>query len=148
MMSKTQLPVAGEPAVLASVASLARIHLEALNLRTDSARDPIQDAIEAYRDGLAAYNSAPGEDDETIDRTYGPPLDVLTDWEQPAQTREGAMAALRLALEEERQFKGLPLSLSMLKAALAYFESEGAAAADNGEQKNEPLAGTAEGRDA
>lgn len=40
----------------------------------------------------------------------------------------GALSALRLALEEERQFKGLPLSLSMLAAALAYFEQESAGA--------------------
>lgn len=41
--------------------------------------DPIVDAIKAYRDGMTAYNSDPGEDEETVDRTYGSPLDVLTD---------------------------------------------------------------------
>lgn len=136
MKSKNHPPVSeAEPKVMASVASLARMHLEALNLRTHSARDPIQDAIEAYRDGMTAYNSAPGEDEETVDRTYGPPLDVLMDWEQPAQTREGAMAALRLALEEEKQFQGAPLSLSMLSAALAYFENEAVAASIDGAVK-------------
>ena len=86
------------------------------------AADPILDAIQAYRDGSAAYNAAPGEDDELIERTYGRPLNVLQNWEQPAQTREGAMEALRIALETEHEFQGEPFTINMLTAALAYFE--------------------------
>jgi hypothetical protein len=86
--------------------------------------DPIISAIQAYRDGNAAYNATPRDDEETIARTYGPPLDVLQEWERPAQTREGALEAIRLAFETEREFMGESLTHNMLAAALAYFENE------------------------
>ncbi|RVG50539.1 hypothetical protein [Sinorhizobium meliloti] len=88
--------------------------------------DPIIDAIEAYQAGVAAYNAAEGEDEETVMSTYGAPFDVLVDWEMPAQTRAGAMAALRLAAEQEKEFGTSLLTFPLVRAALAYFESRAA----------------------
>jgi hypothetical protein len=48
----------------------------------------------------------------------------LRDWEEPARTREGALAALRLAIEEDATFQGAALLPAMLAAALAYFEAQ------------------------
>ncbi|MDW9632142.1 hypothetical protein GOA75_20085 [Sinorhizobium meliloti] len=86
--------------------------------------DPIRAAIKAYRAGLAAYNTAAGEDDETVMRTYGVPHQVLEDWTLPAQTREGALEALQLAVEEERDCGASHLTLPLMSAALAYFETD------------------------
>ncbi|MDX0469930.1 hypothetical protein [Sinorhizobium meliloti] len=86
--------------------------------------DPILAAIKAYRDGMGAYNAAPGEDAETVRRTYGIPHQVLEDWTLPAQTREGALEALRLAVEEERDCGASYLTLPLMTAALGYFEKD------------------------
>ncbi|MDE4620631.1 hypothetical protein [Sinorhizobium meliloti] len=117
----TQISAVGVLAPNDLIAKLKRLNSEA---REETGMDdPLLAAIKAYRDGMAAYNAAPADDEETVERTYGAPLDVLMDWEEPAQTREGAMAALRLALQEEREFKAAPLATAMLQAALDYFEN-------------------------
>ncbi|MFQ6158883.1 hypothetical protein [Sinorhizobium meliloti] len=88
--------------------------------------DPILAAIKAYRDGMAAYNADPGqgEDAETVMRTYAIPHQVLEDWTLPAQTRQGALEALLLAVEEERECGASHLTLPLMSAALAYFEKD------------------------
>ena len=93
------------------------------------ADDPIIAAIKACRDGNAAFCAikeadwpAHGGETAVVDKTYGPPFEALVDWDQPALTREGALTALRYALEENHDVDySVP---SMLAAALAYFEAE------------------------
>ncbi|MDI7865062.1 hypothetical protein MRS76_24400 [Rhizobiaceae bacterium n13] len=90
--------------------------------------DPIIAAIDAYHAGNAAYCAQPDEDDAAIEATYGPPLRVLEDWDQPALTRQGAIAALQLAKKEDGGISCSPIVGNMLDAALAYFEKERATA--------------------
>jgi hypothetical protein len=59
-----------------------------------------------------------------VRRTYGIPHQVLEDWTLPAQTKEGALEALRLAVEEERDCGASYLTLPLMSAALAYFEKD------------------------
>ncbi|MDI7864102.1 hypothetical protein MRS76_19315 [Rhizobiaceae bacterium n13] len=87
-------------------------------------KDPIIAAIEAYHAGNAAYRAHPDDDEAAIEATYGPPSRVLESWEQPAQTRQGAIAALKLALYEHEQYGGSELIFPMLDAALAFLEKE------------------------
>jgi hypothetical protein len=82
--------------------------------------DPIVPAIDAYLAGCAAYCASGREDEETADATYGPHLEILEHWEQPAVTREGAAAALRLALSELNH--GEALACALISAALAYLD--------------------------
>jgi hypothetical protein len=96
-----------------------------------SADDPLAAAIRDYREGPAAYNAIKekdwplhGGEDAVIQKTYGVVLNVVRDWDRPATSREGALAALRLALEEN-QGLGEPLISSMIAAALPFFEANG-----------------------
>ncbi|MGR9415879.1 hypothetical protein [Rhizobium leguminosarum] len=57
--------------------------------------------------------------------SWKPPHAVLANWTAPATTRIGAMAALRLAIDEEETGDS-PLVGPMIRAALAYLEQEGA----------------------
>ena len=56
--------------------------------------------------------------------SYGPPLTVLKEWEDPAKTRRGALEALRLITEENGAFMSSPIVAPLLAAALAYFEAQ------------------------
>lgn len=90
--------------------------------------DPLLKAIADYRAGLAAYNATPdcvtnAIEDQVIACTYGPPMAVLNNWEEPAQSLEGAVEALRTAVDEGG-YSGL--LDQMLKAALGYFDRQGA----------------------
>jgi hypothetical protein len=91
--------------------------------------DPLLDAIRAYHAGMAAYNSISSEDwslyggeEVVIEKTYGPPLEAIQQWERPATTRDGAIEALRLALEEASLFSAEDTVSRMLQAAITYFE--------------------------
>jgi hypothetical protein len=93
--------------------------------------DPIIDAVNAYYDGIAAFEAVNEEDfdlhggeDALIEKTYGAPLDALDDWDQPALTRDGAIAALRFAVKEHGAFWHSEGTGGMVKAALAYLERE------------------------
>jgi hypothetical protein len=97
--------------------------------------DPLQDAIKAYQTGSAAFNCIKeaewpqhGGEDAVITKTYGAPLEVLENREQPAISRNGALEALRLAYEESSNFDANPTVRAMVSAALTYFENEGTAA--------------------
>jgi hypothetical protein len=85
--------------------------------------DPIIAAIEAYHEGAKAFDATPGDDDETVAATYGPPLEVLETWTAPAVTFEGALEALRLVSKENHRF-GDRMMINLLDAALAYFEAQ------------------------
>jgi hypothetical protein len=90
--------------------------------------DPLGAACAAYAAALEDYNAnAPSEDDAAANAyaamTWKPARDVLENWTEPAVSRDGAMAALRLAAQEEDTgYSGLTSPL--LTAALAYFEQE------------------------
>jgi hypothetical protein len=93
--------------------------------------DPIITAVQAYRDGNAAFNAikeaeyeAHGGEDAVIAKTYGAPMDALSDWDQPAKTRAGAIEALRLIQHENRMSSSVPFIDPLLTSALAYFEAE------------------------
>lgn len=87
--------------------------------------EPLLEAIRAYRAGMADFNSSAPEDDESAnayaDRSYLPPMVVLEEWSTAAETKEGALAALALALDAndggEAQMVG-----PMIEAALMYFK--------------------------
>ncbi|WIJ26583.1 hypothetical protein [Devosia sp. RR2S18] len=89
-------------------------------------RDPIIDAIRAYEAGMRDYRDNAPDDEEGaaayVEKSYGPALRVLETWDKPAVTRFGAMAALRLAVEEAAKFAGSDSLDAMLAAALAYLE--------------------------
>lgn len=105
-------------------AAAAAVALPAL---ASPVRDPILDAIDAYRRGCAAYDAhsicrmldyTEEYHDQAVAETYGPALEVLDNWDRPAVTLEGAIAALTLALEDE----GESFKDQMIDAALAYLE--------------------------
>tara|TARA_R110002051_G_C8529861_1_gene469401 strand:- start:82 stop:696 length:615 start_codon:yes stop_codon:yes gene_type:complete len=88
--------------------------------------DPLIEAIDAYRTGLATFNATPSaitdlDEDAIVERTYGPPMSVLMEWDQPALTFQGAMAALKMADDENICFTGSVIADNMVKAAVAYF---------------------------
>lgn len=98
-------------------------------------RDPILDAIEALETGLAYFRVIPTAVTEKIEEqiiavTYGPPLEVLSEWTAPAETLEGAVAAIRFAAKE-LSGGGTDIAERMLNAAIAYFDAIG----DGGDAK-------------
>ncbi|MND71435.1 hypothetical protein D3C87_1160910 [compost metagenome] len=95
--------------------------------------DPVITALQAYQNGNAAFcaikeNDWPelGGQEAVINMTYGPPMEVLNNWELPCTSKDGAIAALKFALQEIDDFYGEPRVVCMMTAALAYLE--GAAA--------------------
>jgi len=91
--------------------------------------DPLVDAVANFRAGMDAFNHGPSTDDEEeeaarIEATYGPPLEVMKEWTQPAHTIEGVVEALRLAADENYQFSGSDVAQNMVLAALGYFDPD------------------------
>ncbi|MEH3125542.1 hypothetical protein [Agrobacterium cavarae] len=91
--------------------------------------DPVINAIQAYRDGDKAFCSIKEEDwdshggqEAVIEKTYGPPMRVLDNWNQPCTSMEGVIAALRHAAHEADQFSCSDSLTSMVHAVLAYLE--------------------------
>ena len=96
--------------------------------------DPLLTAIEDFQSGLTAYNESPVTStvhvttkdlEQVVEVTFGPHLSALEAWEHPAATREGALAALRLAKKECEAFASSEVVPAMVGAALAYFEATG-----------------------
>jgi hypothetical protein len=89
--------------------------------------DPLIDAIDAYRVGLADYNANAPEDDSGANAyaktSYAQPLEVLVNWSAPATTRAGLVTALQFALEENGLGDHL-ICDAMIRAALAFLEAE------------------------
>lgn len=92
------------------------------------AADPLVHAINDYRAGNAAFCKldesewpALGGDDAVIEMTYGAPMRVLDEWDQPAKSLEGAISALKLIRDEQLMLE--TMGDSMLAAALSYLES-------------------------
>lgn len=103
----------------------------------DVAPDPLLEAINHYLFAYDAFGELPEDLDEELVNAAGKkllsePQDVLGNWQEPAASMEGALAALRLLLRELEQpvdgeeVYGDRFHISLLKAALAYLEREGA----------------------
>ncbi|TBD15701.1 hypothetical protein ELH24_09240 [Rhizobium ruizarguesonis] len=123
MLTRRQLISTSSAVAVAGVAGIAPIAAHAA-----VADDPLLDAVNAYRAGLADYNdNAPMDTDAAADAyaqiSWMPPFKALESWTTPATTREGAMAALRLAVDEDENGES-PLIGTMMRAALAYLEQE------------------------
>ncbi|CVI58826.1 hypothetical protein CFBP4996_19615 [Agrobacterium leguminum] len=91
--------------------------------------DPVIVAVQAYRDGNKAFEAIPsadhhkhGGEEAVIAKTYGPPLKVLKEWDAPCTSKEGAITALRHALEECDAFSCSDSLTAMTRAALLYLE--------------------------
>ncbi|MET2828895.1 hypothetical protein [Mesorhizobium shangrilense] len=87
--------------------------------------DPLMAAINHFIFSGDAYDALPEdlseeEDAEAFERLCNEPDRVLKQWGTPATSYEGAIAALRLALDDE------DLAPSLIKAALAYFDRSAA----------------------
>ncbi|ACB96743.1 hypothetical protein [Beijerinckia indica] len=113
-------------------ASLAYAAASVVKAHAEPVHDPLLETIRAYEAGAAAFNAIPigalnfENEDQLIDDTFGRHQDRLFAWKTPARTREGAMAALRLAKKEMEDTS--ELGYPLLLAALAYFEAEEAEA--------------------
>jgi hypothetical protein len=102
---------------------------DATRATAEAMPDPLITAIDAYRAGMAAYDGreefeTPEAEQAAIAATYGPPNQILTNWDKPAVTRAGAIAALQFAAEGHG-IVGIDIQQNMIEAALAYFEQEG-----------------------
>jgi hypothetical protein len=94
-----------------------------------SIHDPLLDAIETYRRGIADFNAkAPMGDDDLFDAyadiSWKPAMRRLEEWTEPARTLRGAIEAVRFAYEETTTFEASPMVQPVLAAAIAYFERE------------------------
>ncbi|MDW9417413.1 hypothetical protein GOB15_23780 [Sinorhizobium meliloti] len=103
----------------------------ALATKAAGSNDPLLETIMAFRAGTLAYSAVDerewplyGGEQAVIAKTYGPPLNALEEWDRPAETRQGALEALRFAHEESLAFQSAPTVAAMVAAALAYFERE------------------------
>lgn len=89
-----------------------------------SEADPLHDLVRAYRDECASLNAIPGDipDDEPM-----PVWHALNGGALPAAaTKEGAMEALRLAIDLHEDFASVDAVPNLMRAALGFLE--GAAA--------------------
>ncbi|MGR9136872.1 hypothetical protein [Rhizobium leguminosarum] len=94
-------------------------------------KDPLLAVIRAYQQGYDDFNvNAPKTSDDSavsayVDASYGPHLARLNDWEGPAGSMEGAVEALRLALNDTGGVKDTEAGERMVAAALAFLEKGG-----------------------
>lgn len=90
--------------------------------------DPLLDLVQEYRSHHAIYNAsrAPdGSDEErTLHAAWYDPYARLMDDPPAATTLAGAIEAIRLVRDEERDCGGQPdLTINVLAAALAFFDT-------------------------
>jgi len=88
-----------------------------------AAYDPILTVLNDYRDGWRLFCAAPDEEAGELHHLWREPHNILADWNSGCTTRAGALAALRVALEEEESGDS-PVTAPMMRAALDYFESQ------------------------
>jgi hypothetical protein len=91
--------------------------------------DPILNAISAYRNSLAQFTAFSKTDvtdqqrDQYAETSYLPPMEALQHWEGgPARSFDGARDAIRMALDEEKDFSSSSMVPRMLEAALGYLD--------------------------
>ena len=89
---------------------------------TPPSYDPLLEAIDAYLAGLDDFNkNAPELDWEAYaDRSFEPPLKILSRWTQPAWTRQGALKALQIAMDDAHGVYASEAAERMVKAAMGY----------------------------
>lgn len=91
--------------------------------------DPLLNAINAFRAGVTDFDAYSSQNDDERDAyarvSYFPPMEVLQEWDRPAVTRQGALEAIRFALQENREIGGNVIVTNMLAAAFAHFERDG-----------------------
>lgn len=88
----------------------------------DASSDPLLDAINAYKRGWQTFLAAPDEMAEKLHHLWKEPHDVLRKWSTGAQSREGALAALAVAIEEEETGDS-PVTGPMMRAAYSFLQS-------------------------
>ncbi|MBO9195684.1 helix-turn-helix domain-containing protein [Rhizobium sp. 16-449-1b] len=88
--------------------------------------DPLQIAINTYRDIYASHNALPDDvDDDTLDAsadTLSNANAVLANWSLPARTQQTALEALKLA-KTEMLAGGELVAFAMSNAAVAFWET-------------------------
>ncbi|MBA3448140.1 MAG: hypothetical protein H0T56_11125 [Pseudaminobacter sp.] len=88
----------------------------------------LSETVSAYRAALLDYNEnspdASEQADAYADQTYGPWLSALGEWDSPAETREDAVAALKMALMEAEGFYSTGPVEPMIRAALGFLEGK------------------------
>ncbi|CAN7525112.1 hypothetical protein LJR030_005383 [Rhizobium sp. LjRoot30] len=87
--------------------------------------DPLLDLIKAYRQGVIDFyaETTDQEWEGLSDITYGPHLARIDRWEGPAVTREGAIEALRLSIDDVGGVADCDSAERMVRAAIGYLES-------------------------
>lgn len=93
----------------------------------DREGDPILIAIENLHSGMNDFNfNAPMHDDEAANAyaaaSFGEPRRIIQEWNSPALSLEGAIAALKLAKKADDE-GDYSMVGPMLAAALGYFEA-------------------------
>ncbi|MDL2401587.1 hypothetical protein [Rhizobium mayense] len=101
--------------------------LEQSMVPTVQISDPLLDAINAYWAGIDDFNLNAPEDDDGANAyagvSYGPPMRVLEEWNEPARTLEGALTALKIALRDSKGVHGSDAAEKMILAAIGYLEA-------------------------
>lgn len=114
----------------AALAGIGTLAVPQAVIAAPPAVDPLIGAIAAYHIGEQDYNDNAPRHDINAEIEYGqrswrPPYQRLVDWTDPAVTREGAIAALRLTIEVADGDWIEKVIPSMLNAVLAYLDQEG-----------------------
>jgi len=93
--------------------------------------DPIVTAIADYRAGMEAFGTLPEMTKEDEARaaaaTYEPPTEVLENWNRPAETRAGAIAALELVRDGLDHYVDASIAVPLIAAVLGFLRSNAAA---------------------
>ncbi|MFG1179001.1 hypothetical protein [Xanthobacter versatilis] len=100
----------------ATAAALLTMPVDALA----SEADPLRALVAAYRDECARLNAIPGD---IPDDTPMPVWNALNEGRIPVATsKEGAIAALKLAVEMCEDFSGVDAVPNLMQAALGFLE--------------------------
>lgn len=89
------------------------------------AYDPIIGAIQHYKDAVQALADSASDDEAVtaaLAEAINAPQAVLENWDSPTLSREGALAALRTAERDLRDYMMDGPAPALIAAALAYFE--------------------------
>lgn len=89
--------------------------------------DPLLELVRNYQSSMRAYNASPDDlydDEDPALPAFEANYHRLCTAPPDATTLEGAVEAVRLVLEEERDCGNQPdLTINVLRAALAFFDS-------------------------
>lgn len=118
--------------VLQDAPDIERVAIESRGIYTqvklpDQTEDPLVKAIEAYREGLKAFNALPEDEDfrknedRYIAETYRTPERNLVENVLPTISLSGAKEAMRFAIDEADHID--PMARNALISALSYLEA-------------------------